>query len=114
MKFSMSMIQGFLLSFFLFKDLSDDIGHLTFVRRGTNSIESYEEGVSLGDKTSGIGGSLPDLEVYLAARNDSDTAVTFSPNEYALWYAAVGLTDAEVSNINGRVATFQTALSRNV
>lgn len=54
------------------------------------------------------------INFYIAARNNSGTALNFNSNQYAFSSIGDGLTDTEAANLYTRVQAFQTALSRQV
>jgi hypothetical protein len=52
--------------------------------------------------------------MYIGASNIDGTATYFASIEYAFAFMGDGLNDANVTNLNDAVVTFETALSRNV
>jgi len=84
-------------------------------RRANNDWETYQNGISLATKTttnSYTGGS--NYSIALFARNSVGSYDIYSNKQCAFASIGDGLTDTEVTNLNTRVTTFQTALNRNV
>jgi len=84
-------------------------------RRANNDWETYQNGISLATKTttnSYTGGSNYTLSLF--ARNSSGIYDIYSNKQTAFASIGDGLTDIEVTNLNTRVTTFQTALNRQV
>ena len=84
-------------------------------RRANNDWETYQNGISLGTKTttnSYTGGS--NYAIALFARNSVGSYDIYSNKQTAFASIGDGLTDTEVTNLNTRVTTFQTALNRNI
>jgi hypothetical protein len=81
-------------------------------RRSTTDAELYLDGTSANTNVSTETLTAPNHSVYIGALNYNGTASFFAPHNIAFAFMGDGLTDTEVGNLNTRVVTFQTALSR--
>jgi hypothetical protein len=84
-------------------------------RRANNDWETYQNGISLGTKTttnSYTGGS--NYAIALFARNSVGSYDIYSNKQTAFASIGDGLTDTEAANFYTSVQAFQTTLGRNV
>jgi hypothetical protein len=83
-------------------------------RDATNFNQSYKNGVSLGSVTNNF--SVFNLNFYLGAANDGGSPNYYSTHQMAFAFLGgnAALTDTDAANLNTRVNTYQTALSRNI
>ena len=82
--------------------------------RANNDKEVYRNGISEATLTTAISTTLPNLNVYIGARNDDNTSSVFSDKQCAFSTIGDGLTDTEAANLYTAVQAFQTSLSRQV
>ncbi len=92
-------------------------GLLTISRTAANSYKAFKNATQIGTTITSSVGTLPNWNIFLGATN-RDGAPTnptaYSARNQAFASIGTGLTDADVTNLNNRVTTFQTALNRNV
>jgi hypothetical protein len=82
-------------------------------RTSNTLFKGFRSGVLLGSNTNSIS-ALPNVNVYLGARNNNPTPVSFSLHQLAFAFFGDGLNDQESQNFNTIIQTFQTTLSRQV
>lgn len=83
--------------------------------RSTASIHKmFKNGSQLGTTDTTSSGTRPNFILYLGAYNSNGSNLYHTNRNYAFASIGDGLTDADVTNLNTRVTTFQTALNRNV
>jgi uncharacterized lipoprotein NlpE involved in copper resistance len=80
-------------------------------RRASNDFESYKDGVSQVSAT-GSNGSQPSIEMYLGAQNNSGSAANHVTGTITDAGVFTGLTDAEVTILDGLLTTYNTTLGR--
>lgn len=97
-----------------FTTTTDARGFWVATKRANNDREAYRNGTTQTTVTTNDAALYPNLNIFLAARNDSGTAAVYSNKQLAFASIGSGLTDAEVSTLNTIVTTFQTTLGRNV
>ena len=92
---------------------TDTRGLFTSTRTATNAYKVFRNITQIASSTSTIT-SLPNLNSWIGARNNANTALFF--NSYQCAFASIGdgLTDAEAANLYTRVQAFQTILSRQL
>ncbi len=90
---------------------ADSTGFWMYSRRAAADIEVYQDGVSKGTDNSQQG-SLPNLEVFVGARNNNGTADSFTTGN--IWFDtwATSMTDVEAANYSSRILTFNAGLGR--
>lgn len=81
-------------------------------RRSTTDAELYLDGTSANTNVSTETLTAPNLTVFIGALNYNGGASFFAPHNLAFAFIGDGITDGEVTNLNTRVVTFQTALGR--
>jgi hypothetical protein len=80
-----------------------------------SNIKLFRNSVNIAQNSATDARTLLNNKLYLAAsRNFVGVAENFSSAESAFAFVGDYLTDTEVTNLNTRVTTFQTALNRNV
>jgi hypothetical protein len=89
---------------------------LVISRTANNVIKMYRNGaqVSTTNTTTTVENNPETYNMYIGASNIDGTATYFASIEYAFAFMGDGLNDANVTNLNDAVVTFETALSRNV
>ena len=92
---------------------SDAKGLWTNSRISSSNIVAYRNGSSFVSATSAPT-TKPNYNVYIGARNDSNTTLFFSNRQYAFASIGDGLTSTNVSNLYTAVQSFQTTLARQV
>lgn len=75
-------------------------------RRTSIDAEGYENGTSLGGISTG-GGTVPTIEIYLAAQNSNGTPAFNGTRECAFASIGLGLTDTDVTNLTNIVKVYQ-------
>jgi hypothetical protein len=88
-------------------------GLILATRRSATDLQAYRNNVSLGTNTTNTT-SVSNLNMYLAARNNTGTADLYSQHQLAFSFFSDGLTDTEAANLYTAVQAYQTTLSRNV
>ena len=78
------------------------------------SRKTYYNGSLQGTNTTLDSNALPNLNVFISARNDNGVAGVFSDKQCAFATIGDGLTDAEAANFYTAVQAFQTSLNRQV
>ena len=81
-------------------------------RRSTTDAELYLDGTSANTNVSTETLTAPNNTVFIGALNYNGAASFYAPHNLAFAFIGDGITDGEVTNLNTRVVTFQTALSR--
>jgi len=86
-----------------------------FVATRTSStvFKTFRAGALLGSSIIPMT-SLPAFNFYFAARNNSGTALQFTPHQLAFGFLGDGLTDAEAATFFTDVQAFETTLGRQV
>jgi hypothetical protein len=95
---------------------TDSSGLSTGTRRSAIDAEVYSGSTSLGTGATG-GGTQPNIEAYLMARNDAGSPSILSGNELRIAAIGKGMTTAQVQDWFSAVNTYQTnviAGGRNV
>ena len=94
------------------------LGFWLGTKRSNTDREVYRNGVSETTNTTSDSLALPNIPIYLGARNSVNYtpsgAQLFSSKQCAFASIGDGLTDTEASNYYTTVQAFQTTLSRNV
>jgi hypothetical protein len=86
-----------------------------FINSRSSFIETkYFYNSSLFNTITSASVQKSNLNYFLGARNNSNTAALFSNRQYAFASIGDGLTDTQASNFYTAVQAFQTTLSRNV
>ncbi len=88
-------------------------GLILATRRSATDLQAYRNNVSLGTNTTNTT-SVSNLNMYLAARNNTGAADLYSQHQLAFSFFSDGLTDTEAANLYTAVQAYQTTLSRNV
>ena len=78
-------------------------------------LKGYRDNSVLGSyTTANTASTLPNLPLYIGARNDAGSALYFNKYESAFASIGDGLTDTDASNLYTAVQKFNTTLSRQV
>ena len=94
---------------------TDSLGFFTASRTLATQNKIYKNGALLNTNTDDWGVTvLSNINIYVGAINNQDTAGGFTDRECAMAIVHDGLTDMEAANLNTRVQAFNTSLSRNV
>jgi hypothetical protein len=88
-------------------------GLILATRRSATDLQAYRNNVSLGTNTTNTT-SVSNLNMYLAARNNTGAADLYSQHQLAFSFFSEGLTDTEASNLYTAVQAYQTTLGRSV
>ena len=83
-------------------------------KRDNNDRRVYKNSTKEATNTTLDSIALPNLNVYIGARNDSGTAAVYSDKQLAFSSIGDGLTDTEAANFYTAVQAFQTTLGRQV
>jgi hypothetical protein len=87
---------------------------LLMASRTTNTLfQAYRGGVSLGTNVVAVA-SIPNVNFYFGARNESGTANLFSTHQLAFAFLGSGLNTTEAAALYNSVQAFQTTLSRQI
>jgi hypothetical protein len=90
-------------------------GFVAFSATANTRRDAYVAGTSVGNNTTTDNGTLGNYSLYIgAAHINGASANSYSDALCSLASIGNGLTSGEISTYNTLVATFQTALSRNV
>jgi hypothetical protein len=87
-------------------------GFLTLASSGTTDESLYRNGSRIVTRTGAVRFAMGNT-IYIAAMNNSGTAIQFYDNQYRFATIGSGLTAAEVSTLSTIINTFQTTLGRN-
>lgn len=88
----------------------DSSGLTTVSRRSSTDIEAYRNATSLGTETNANVGTLPTLEAYIGALNNSGSAIAFYSQEIRLAFIGNGLSDNQVADLSAACAQLMTDL----
>jgi hypothetical protein len=83
-------------------------------RTASNVFNLWRNGVKLTTQSNIFTSALPNLNLYIGARNTGSSIDFVSSRNYAFASIGDGLTDIEADNLTTAVQVFQTTLSRNV
>lgn len=83
-------------------------------RTASNVFNLWRNGTKLTTQTNLLVSALPNLNLYIGARNTGAGIDSPSIRNYAFASIGDGLTDTEAANLTTAVNAFQTTLSRNV
>jgi hypothetical protein len=87
---------------------------LLMASRTSNTLfQAYRGGVSLGTNTVAVA-SIPNINFYFGARNESGTANLFTTHQLAFAFLGSGLNSTEAAALYTAVQAFNTTLSRQV
>ena len=101
-------------TFYTTQTISDKRGLVISSRTSSTSLKLYNNG-SLGNtQTATNTTSAPNLNLFIGARNNNNTADVYSSKQCAFASIGDGLTDAEALAFYNAVQTFQTTLGRQV
>ena len=89
-------------------------GLLSYGRLSSTSLSLFRNGNNLNTVTTPVGGTVPNVKIFLSAINVNGTPVLFTHLQCAFSSIGDGLTDTDASNLYTLVQAFQTTLSRNV
>jgi hypothetical protein len=94
---------------------TDARGYYIGTRTSINSHKVYKNGLTFGTDTNNESqGSMPNIELFFGAYNQSGSVLQVSDRQYAFASIGDGLTDTEASNFYTAVQNYQTTLGRNV
>ena len=79
-----------------------------------NNFKIYQAGSLIASRSITQDANWNNTPVFLCAGNNNGTPAFYSAHNIAMSIAHEGLDATEMSNLNSRVQTFQTSLSRNV
>jgi hypothetical protein len=82
-------------------------------RTSNTLFQAYRGGVSLGTNTVAVA-SIPNINFYFGARNESGTANLFTTHQLAFAFLGSGLNSTEAAALYTAVQAFNTTLSRQV
>lgn len=89
-------------------------GCLSINRTTTANMKAYDDSTQYLSYTGADSSTPPAIDYYVLASNTEGVAQNLSAENLAMFSAHQGLTAAEVSTLTTAVATYQTALGRNV
>jgi hypothetical protein len=89
-------------------------GLLSYGRLSSTSLSLFKNGNNLNTITTPVGGTVPNVKIFLSAINVNGTPVLFTPLQCAFSSIGDGLSDTEAANFYTAVQTFQTTLGRSV
>lgn len=88
-------------------------GFLAGSRTASNAHAIYRNGSSIAAST-GSGGSLPTVEMYVFGRNDSGALAVGANMAFGAYSVGSGLTSSDITAYNTHMEAFQDALGRGV
>jgi hypothetical protein len=94
--------------------IADSKGFFMGSQRASNDRKIFRNGTALASLTSAITTNNPSLNVFIGARNQNNTAVSYTTQQIAFSSIGSGLTDLEAQVFNQIVEGYQFALSRNI
>ena len=83
-------------------------------RNAANVFNLWRNGTKLTTQTNILASALPNLNLYIGARNTGASVDYASSRNYAFASIGDGLTDQNATDLTTAINTFQTSLSRNV
>lgn len=91
-------------------------GLLTISRTSINSFKAFKNATQIGSTITSTSGSLPNWNLFLGATNlnGATNPTAYSARNIAFATIGDGLTDADVTNLNSKITTFNTTLNRQV
>ena len=94
----------------------NSLGYYISTRTASNVFKVFKNGSQLGTTNTGASTGFTQLTVntYISALLQNTSVLYYSNRQCAFASIGDGLTDAESSNFNTAVTTYQTTLSRNV
>lgn len=92
---------------------TDSRGLFCVNRNGTTNTEQYKNGSSV-NAAAQASPALSSQAFYISCQNRNGTAIEFSTKQYALAFAASGMTSGEQSSLYTAIQAYMTALSLNV
>ena len=95
---------------------TDARGFFTTTRTSSTSVKVFKNSAQQGSTNTISNLYLPDLNVYIGARNDGGGGFVNFYNTYEVAFFSLGngLTDAEATSLYNAVQTFNTTLNRQV
>jgi len=81
-------------------------------RNSSTSLKIFKNNSQLGSTYAGANGGRLDVNMFLGAYNLTNSPSFYTQRNYAFASIGDGLSDAESTNLNNRINTFNTALSR--
>ena len=81
-------------------------------RNSSTSLKLFKNATQLGSTYTGANGSRLDVNMFLGAYNLGGTPNYYTQRNYAFASIGDGLSDSESTNLNSRINTFNTTLSR--
>jgi hypothetical protein len=81
-------------------------------RNSSTSLKLFKNATQLGSTYTGANGSRLDINMFLGAYNLGGTPNYYTQRNYGFASIGDGLSDSESTNLNSRINTFNTALSR--
>ena len=93
---------------------TDTRGLFTTTRTSTNVSKVFKNSTQQGSTNTTTISGIPNVKIFIGARNDSGTTVLFNTYECAFASIGDGLTDTDASNLYTAVQAFQTTLGRQV
>jgi hypothetical protein len=98
---------------FILNANTDAKGFWQVNRTSASLVKVFKNNSVFASGTTGAG-TLGARTVFIGALNDNGNANFYTLRQHAFDAIHDGLTDAEATNLNSRVTTFQTALNRNI
>jgi len=92
----------------------DASGFYLSSRTASNVHKGFKNSVQVGATNIGASPTIPNIPLYIMARNNNGTADLFSTRIVSFATVGDGLSDAEQLNLYNRIQTYQTTLGRNV
>lgn len=83
-------------------------------RTANNSLKLYKNNLLVGTNTTTITPIANTFQIFIGARNENTTPLSWDNKECAFASIGLGLTDAEAATYNTIVNNFQVTLNRNV
>lgn len=96
------------------QNISDKRGFVISSKLSSTSLKLYKNGTLQNTVTTSNTINTPNLNIYLGARNNNNTADTFSTKQLSFASIGDGLTDTEAANFYNRVQTLMTYFVINV
>jgi hypothetical protein len=94
--------------------IPDSLGGVHFTRSGTTTtVQYYRRGVLVESVNRDANAKATNF-IYLGALNQNNSANQYSTYRHQFTYAHTGLTDSQITLLDGIIQTFQESLGRNV
>jgi hypothetical protein len=111
---AINYVSGGITAILNFTTTTTALGFWLGSKLSNTSRKTYYNGSLQGTNTTLDSNALPNLNVFISARNDNGVAGVFSDKQCAFATIGDGLTDAEAANFYTAVQAFQTSLNRQV